>query len=725
MLQSLSIKSVASFSPQQSVIIEGLKRVNLFFGLNGAGKSTIANYLQNPSLECFSQCSYQPDQLQEEILVYNQKFIDDNFYLKPTQSGIFTVGEEGKNIQEDIDKKSLEIEKLNDKLNKIRGRGENLKSELSSLKDDFKEAIWKEKKAFDRSPLSFCLKGNATKTGFLEKVLVSKGLTSKTIEGLQQEAKEISENPKPRSEINKISFSSSHIEGDKILEQRIIGSEDSYLSKLIDSLNNSDWVKTGIRYIESSTDCPFCQRELPAEFKDELKKVFNKEYELSIEQLNTLQSKYSHDVLRLQELLASECYDHEYVTKHSELKALFDNLKSVVKSNLVLLNNKVNNPSDKVVLDCSNDVILEINAIIDTINSEVLSFNKKLEQKAQIENDIKNDFWKLIYNRCENTIDLFKQSVINLNDKIGVLRDEYQLEFGKKKLLNQEISELQNKASSTESSIVKINNQLKSLGVMSFYIESLKDQVGLYKISRGKQVNTEEKVYKTLSEGEKTLITFLYFVETCFGSNTKNAPTILSNRIIVIDDPISSLSHNYVFDIASMIHHRIIGNDFKQVLILTHNLYFFHELLLLKSPNPNNQIKEYNLFRVSKSEFSSIESMERHSLQNDYQTYWQVVKDCKEGKAQPNMLPNAMRNILEYYFNFIHKQANLKKALDEIGENNHEFKPLFRYINRKSHSDSINLFDTGAVTTEKYLEKFKEIFTETGYEEHYSNMIGD
>lgn len=117
--------------------------------------------------------------------------------------------------------------------------------------------------------------------------------------------------------------------------------------------------------------------------------------------------------------------------------------------------------------------------------------------------------------------------------------------------------------------------------------------------------------------------------------------------------------------------------------------------------------------------------MERHSLQNDYQTYWQVVKDCKEGKAQPNMLPNAMRNILEYYFNFIHKQANLKKALDEIGENNHEFKPLFRYINRKSHSDSINLFDTGAVTTEKYLEKFKEIFTETGYEEHYSNMIGD
>jgi wobble nucleotide-excising tRNase len=387
--------------------------------------------------------------------------------------------------------------------------------------------------------------------------------------------------------------------------------------------------------------------------------------------------------------------------------------------------NKVNNPSDKIVLDHSNDIIIEINKIIEIINNESLSFNKKLEQKKQVEDNINNDFWKIIYSRCEQTIDLFNLSMVKLDNKLKVLRNEYQLELEKKKVFNQEILQLQNKASSTESSIIKINNQLKSLGIMSFYIESLKEQVGLYKISRDKQVATEEKVYKTLSEGEKTLITFLYFVETCFGSNLNNSPTILSNRIIVIDDPISSLSHNYVFDVASMIHHRIIENEFKQILILTHNLYFFHELLLLKNPNPNNRINEYNLFRVFKSDHSNIEPMERHSLQNDYQTYWQVVKDCREGKAQSNMLPNAMRNILEHYFNFIHKQSNLKQALDKISVNENEFKPFLRYINRKSHSDSINLFDTGAVTTEKYLEKFKEIFIETGFEEHYISMLGD
>lgn len=482
MLQSLSIKSVASFSPRKPILIEGLKRVNLFFGLNGAGKSTIANYLQNPSLDCFSQCSYLPAQLQEEVLVYNQKFIDENFYSKSTQSGIFTVGEEGKNIQEDIDEKSLEIDKLNNELDNIEMMVDDLKSEIFSLEDDFKEAIWKEKKAFDKGPLSFCLKGYSTKAGFLEKTLSSNGVTSKKIEDLQHEAQEISENPKPRSIVNKITFLSSNIESNQLLEQRIIGSEDSYLSKLIESLNNSDWVKTGIKYIENSTDCPFCQRELPANFKDELKTVFNKEYELSIEQLNTLQSKYSDDILTLQEILRNECYTLEYVTKYSELKALFDSLNTVIKSNLILLKNKVNNPSDKIVLDHSNDIIIEINKIIEIINNESLSFNKKLEQKKQVEDNINNDFWKIIYSRCEQTIDLFNLSMVKLDNKLKILRNEYQLELEKKKVFNQEILQLQNKASSTESSIIKINNQLKSLGIMSFYIESLKEQVGLYKI---------------------------------------------------------------------------------------------------------------------------------------------------------------------------------------------------------------------------------------------------
>ena len=67
----------------------------------------------------------------------------------------------------------------------------------------------------------------------------------------------------------------------------------------------------------------------------------------------------------------------------------------------------------------------------------------------------------------------------------------------------------------------------------------------------------ENNIYKTLSEGEKTLITFLYFLELCdgrLGSETNSS----KEKLIVIDDPISSLSHDYIYEISSLIHHRLI-----------------------------------------------------------------------------------------------------------------------------------------------------------------------
>ncbi|AST67247.1 hypothetical protein BFG07_00105 [Kosakonia cowanii] len=64
-------------------------------------------------------------------------------------------------------------------------------------------------------------------------------------------------------------------------------------------------------------------------------------------------------------------------------------------------------------------------------------------------------------------------------------------------------------------------------------------------------------IYKTLSEGEKTLITFLYFLELCDGRlDSDNEDN--KEKLIVIDDPISSLSHDYIYEISSLIHHRII-----------------------------------------------------------------------------------------------------------------------------------------------------------------------
>lgn len=166
-----------------------------------------------------------------------------------------------------------------------------------------------------------------------------------------------------------------------------------------------------------------------------------------------------------------------------------------------------------------------------------------------------------------------------------------------------------------------------------------------YKIARptGESVD----VYNTLSEGEKSLISFLYFLECASGSTNESSPVFLNNRIVVIDDPISSLSHNYVYDIAALIHHKVFSENFKQVFLLKHNLFFFQELLMIKNAS-NKCPSGYKLFRVAKSQFSLANDLKRDELQNDYQMYWQVAKDSTSNPSYAHMLPNAMRNILEH-----------------------------------------------------------------------------
>ena len=72
MIAKISMNSVASY--KSLATLETDKKVNLVYGLNGTGKSTLSNYLYDKQNGDFSNCSI--DGLtNEDILVYNKKFI--------------------------------------------------------------------------------------------------------------------------------------------------------------------------------------------------------------------------------------------------------------------------------------------------------------------------------------------------------------------------------------------------------------------------------------------------------------------------------------------------------------------------------------------------------------------------------------------------------------------------------------------------------------------------
>ncbi|PHQ76979.1 MAG: hypothetical protein COB75_05665, partial [Idiomarina sp.] len=541
-------------------------------------------------------------------------------------------------------------------------------------------------------------------------------LLSNKLEELDELAQSLSDDTLPKPLHGTLDFSMSSLEQDPVLQQSIVGSDDSYLSSLVETLNNSDWVKKGMGYVDEQDDCPFCQRTLPDGFKINLEKLFDETYEQKLNDLKKLKNDYSDAIT----LLSSNVESLRPIDEN-RLNTLLDLLDNELENNVRKIDSKISSPSKTVQLKDTATIIDDINEVVSELNAEIQEFNARLNEKEKYKRDIKDDYWRNVFDVNRSAIEIFNETKQSIGSEVSALRGEYKEVRAKKNESKTELTKLQERSSGAQLSISVINTQLKSLGITSFSIVPSPEEQGLYRISR--QNSSEAEVYATLSEGEKTLLAFLYFVESCFGSKNKDEAVVLNNRIIVIDDPISSLSHNFVFDIASIIHHKIICDNFLQVFVLTHNMYFFHELLLLRSPVPTNNINDYNLFRVSKSDYSSVQKMERNSLQNDYQTYWQIVRDCRDGLMSSNMLPNAMRNILEHYFNFIHNKGKLKATLEELGEEVVEFKPFFRFVSRMSHSDAVNLFDTGALPKDKYLETFEEIFRRTGFHDHYKHMM--
>ena len=61
--------------------------------------------------------------------------------------------------------------------------------------------------------------------------------------------------------------------------------------------------------------------------------------------------------------------------------------------------------------------------------------------------------------------------------------------------------------------------------------------------------------------------------------------------------------------------------------------------------------------------------------------------------------------------------------MTELSEENPEFRALYRYINRESHADSVNLTDFGEINPVTFVERFKDVFIKTNFESHFDKMM--
>ena len=78
-------------SYKNMAVFETDKNINLIYGLNGSGKSTLSEFLRKRTDNEYAECSISPllDEDTEEILVYNENYVNDVFYSSDTQKRYF------------------------------------------------------------------------------------------------------------------------------------------------------------------------------------------------------------------------------------------------------------------------------------------------------------------------------------------------------------------------------------------------------------------------------------------------------------------------------------------------------------------------------------------------------------------------------------------------------------------------------------------------------------
>jgi len=739
MITNISLNNVASYKRVTTLTTD--KKVNLIYGLNGTGKSTLSNFLYKPGDNEFKDCVIQGLNESHRVLVYNQKFIRENFFESEKLPGIFSLAKENKDAVTKIDLAQKEIEKLEGEKNL---KNKALNDEMTSLEQKLEKArnvVWEIKTAYSGGDrvMEFCLDGykGSKEALFTHICSINKPAEKpeKDIEQLKAELQSISgENAQRYSELPAISFAASYVESDTIFDKQIIGNQNSTVADLIKKLANSDWVKAGLSYlpaepIEKNEACPFCQEAtISSSLIDGIKGYFDASYEADIVALKLLLSKYE---TAIQALPGMEVYEvspkFEAVSKDFEITHTA--FTRITRDNKRKIDAKLQTPSVPVILEDSGAALRDVNQVIQQINNLITEHNQSIDQIAAVKNIMKATFWKIMRWKYDQTI----QSIIAENRESKVKKEKLSADVEElaRKISAQRalVAEQQKYTVNIDEAIANINHGLLDLGISDFKIENHAES--LYKIVRDENASY---VFRSLSEGEKMIISFLYFIELCRGKT--NSAENDKKKIIIIDDPISSLSHVYVFNIGRLIKSEFLGKreskkdkvtgetvvtwkyKYEQLFVLTHSLYFFYELT---ETNHDYRPESQKLFRLSKNnEGSAITEMKYQEISNDYQAYWYVVKDSAQ---PPALIANCMRNIIEYFFNFVEKKE-LSAFFGQAPLSSNKYQAFYRYINRESHSLGQNIFDFKEFDYYDFKTAFAELFKVAGYEDHYKKMLG-
>lgn len=729
--------------------------INYFFGSNGTGKSTIARTIRSGRGVTFGTGTTAEDY---KIMLYDQDYIERNVRSNENLPSVYTINSTNAEIQKNIDELKKKKETLDEKkANAIEDRDRH-EQKLEQLNHQFYSNCWDKteviRKAFSKTQNGF----KASKKKFVDKLLETAPL-SQDIQKLKDlydtaYADDAKQYPKFNESIDPSILDK--VQDNEILSIAIVNSADTQLATFLKQIGATEWAQQGHSEFQQRTDgrCPYCSRKLGPSFEQEFQRSFDDQYENNRQRLSLFLENYRETANNLFSSIRKIPEPLYPTIKRQNYNDKLNAIKGVIAGNIEKIRSKIEEPSKIVELDSLKTMLTELLGMIDKFNALIDESNAIVASKSTKRRECKEAVFGLLAFNMKDLVTNYQQDKSKKNDEIKTQKMIIREVDTSLNSINDKIAELNKQTVETETAMKHINIMLQDSGFQGFKLRPAKapsDDKETPTINY-EVVRTETgTVAKNLSEGERNFIAFMYFLQQVYGSDNRNGN--LKDKIIIIDDPVSSMDSSTLFIVSAEIRKLVSicrnnadnrrnltdENFIKQIFIFTHNALFQREV----SYEYANEYDYVSFYLVSKkNNCSDIKLCEQlnpncpthrmnvNPVKNSYATLWEEYQ-----QAFGAALINVMRRILEYYFLQIcgHSRSSLRKHILEDNkdkfiqdgfQNYNLASAILSYITDESMgiADDVLFVETD-VNDDQCRKIFELIFQCMGQEQHFNMMM--
>lgn len=727
MLEEIRIEETATYrGPPQ--VMAGLRTVNFVFGTNGSGKTTLSRVIADPS--AFPSCGITWKKAQPlQAVVYNSDFTSQNYSAR--LKGVFTLGDTSAKALEAVEAARKIVEDLQGEIATLSGvighdDTSGRRAERIGLRTKFEAQCWEIKTEHDGHFFGAFEGIRTSKVKFCDRVL-SEAFPSTTqlhtVDALKTRAAVVYADV--AAPIDPLAILDAadvlDLEADPILAKKIVGKDDIDVASLINRLGNSDWVRQGLVFAGADAPCPFCQKPLEAVLHRQLTDFFDAAYDADIASLARVEAAY-HD--RGARLVASARAAADtpcgYIDR-TALSTLVDRLEAQIALNQVHLERKRKEPSTPVALEPVGETYRAVRDVIDAANVEIANHNGVIGNIKTERAALSREIWRRLTEDRKASITAYTTESERLDKAIDSMSKALEAKREKLGQARAELANLEKGVTSVKPTVNAINATLASFGFTTFKLKTAGDKEEFYEIVRGDGADARA----TLSEGERCFVTFLYFYHLVQGGTT--ATDVTHDRIVVIDDPVSSLDSDVLFIVSALIKRLLaeatVGKGrIKQIFVLTHNIYFHKEVTFDAKRSQRDALKSESFWTVRKiDELSTLQGHQTNPIRTGYELLWEEVRSPSRS---PLTIQNVLRRILEHYFTIL-GGADRDDIIGRFhGSDQMVCGSLFSWINDGSHNFADDLYVAAdEATADRYLAVFRAIFERSGHGAHYRMMM--